>query len=118
MSALTYRPVLRAAVAPQRPRARGFLHIVRYGAGLRAMYVVTYHRLQRSSPRDPKATHPQPMLAENPQLLIELLERLGVDFRLGEVHGALKDVLRFGSANIPDLWLIDEKMARQVLPET
>jgi hypothetical protein len=117
MSVLTYRPVLRAGIAPQRPRTRGFLHIVRYGAGLRAMYVVTYHRLQRSSSRDPNARHPQPMLAENPQSLIELLERLGVDFRLGEVHGALKDVLRFGSANIPDLWLRDDKIVRNALAE-
>jgi hypothetical protein len=117
MNALITRTAVRVGLAPARPRTRGFLHIVRYGAGLRAMYVVTYHRLQRPSPRDISGP-PKPMLAENPQSLIEMLERLGVDFRLSEVRGALKDVLRFGSANIPDLWISDDRMARKGLAET
>jgi hypothetical protein len=50
--------------------------------------------------------------------LIDMLERLGVDFRLGEVRGALQDVLRFGSANIPDLWLSDEEIAQKGLVES
>jgi hypothetical protein len=55
------------------------------------------------------------MLAEGAQPLIELLEELGVDFRLGEVRGALADILRFGSANIPNLWFSNEKLARKGL---
>jgi hypothetical protein len=47
-----------------------------------------------------------------------LLERIGVDFRSGEVRGALEDVLRFGSANIPDLWLSDEEMVEKGLVES
>ena len=35
---------------------------------------------------------------------------MGVDFRTSEVRGALEDILRLGSANIPDLWLSDEQM--------
>jgi len=31
------------------------------------------------------------------------------------VRGALEDVLRFGSANIPDLWLSDEEMIEKGL---
>jgi hypothetical protein len=49
--------------------------------------------------------------------LIELLERIGVDFHLKEVRGALEDILRLGSANIPDLWLSDEEMLEKGLVE-
>ena len=70
------------------------------------MYVVTYHRLDAQA----ENSHPRPALAENAPQLIELLERIGVDFGLREVRGALEDVLRLGSANIPDLWLSDEEM--------
>jgi hypothetical protein len=108
MSTLTSRLAIGAGVSEARARARGFLHIVRHGTGAGTMYVVTYHRLHREA----KAPVPGPMLAETPQLLIEMLERLGVDLRLREVRGALQDVLRFGSANIPDLWLRDGEMAR------
>jgi hypothetical protein len=61
---------------------------------------------------------PKPALAEGAQALIELLERIGVDFRLGEVRGALEDILRLGSANIPDLWLSDEEMLEKGLVES
>jgi len=47
-----------------------------------------------------------------------LLEKIGVDFRLREVRGALEDILRLGSANIPDLWLSDEEIAEKGLVET
>ena len=77
------------------------------------MYVVTYHRLDRAI--NHAASHPHPMEAEGAQPLIELLEELGVDFRLREVRGALEDILRFGSANIPDLWFSDEQLARKGL---
>jgi CheY-like chemotaxis protein len=48
-------------------------------------------------------------------VLIELLEKLGVNLELTEVRDALKDIHRLGSANIPDLWLTDEQMAEQGL---
>jgi hypothetical protein len=111
MSVLTSRSALGAGPAEEKPRTRGFLHIVRHGSGAGTMYVVTYHRVEHGMARDPKALHA--MLAESAQLLIDMLERLGVDFRLSEVRGALRDVLRFGSANIPDLWLSDEEIAQR-----
>jgi hypothetical protein len=77
------------------------------------MYVLTYQRLDAKA----EDTHPRPVLAEGAQSLIEMLERIGVDFRLGEVRGALEDILRFGSANIPDLWLSDEEMVEKGLVE-
>ena len=77
------------------------------------MYVVTYHRLDTHL----DSCHPRPVLAENAQDLIELLERIGVNFSLREVRGALEDVLRLGSANIPDLWLSDEEMLEKGLVE-
>jgi hypothetical protein len=101
-----------AGCLQEKPRTRGFLHIVRHGAGSGTMYVVTYHRL------DHVASPPHPMLAEGAEPLIELLEELGVDFRLGEVRGALEDILRFGSANIPDLWFSEEETVRQGLVDS
>jgi hypothetical protein len=118
MSSFTPGPAMGAGVAQEKPRARGFLHIVRHGAGAGTMYVVTYHRLDPGPDRGVEASPPGPMLAENAQSLIEMLERLGVDFRLGDVRGALEDVLRFGSANIPDLWLGDEEITRKALVES
>jgi hypothetical protein len=98
-------------LAPVQPKTSGFVHIVRHGAGPSAIYVVTYHRL------DHQGAQPKPVLAEGAQLLIELLERIGVDFHLSEVRGALEDILRLGSANIPDLWLSDEEMLEKGLVE-
>ncbi len=114
---------LAARLAPAKPKASGFLNIVRHGAGPSAIYVITYHRLERDG------THPKPalaegaqalieLLAEGAQALIELLERIGVDFKLGEVRGALEDILRLGSANIPDLWLSDEEMLEKGIVES
>src|SRR5450432_2220431 len=84
--------------------ARGFLNIIRHGAGPAALYVVTYRRLDRVG------VIPKPVLAEGARLLIELLERLDVDLELREVRDALEDILRLGSANIPALCLTDEQM--------
>ena len=89
------------------------MRIARHGAGPGAMYVITYHRLDRV-----EGSRPRPVAAESAQALIELLERIGVDFRHHEVRGALEDVLRFGSANIPDLWLSDEEMIEKGLVES
>jgi hypothetical protein len=112
MSALPSGFGAAARLVPAQPATRGFLHIVRHGAGPSAIYVVTYQRLDRAG------TRPKPVLAEGAQSLIELLERIGVDFRLGEVRGALEDILRLGSANIPDLWLSDEEMIEKGLVES
>ena len=116
MSALSSGSGLAARLAPEKPKARGFLHIVRHGGGPSAIYVVTYHRL--ASGLDRVGAHRKPALAEGAQALIELLERIGVDFRLKEVRGALEDILRLGSANIPDLWLSDEEMLEKGLVES
>jgi hypothetical protein len=93
------------------PTARGFINIIRHGAGSSAIYVVTYRRLDRVG------AIPKPVLAEGARLLIELLERLGVNLELREVRDALEDILRLGSANIPGLWLTDEQMAEKGLIE-
>jgi hypothetical protein len=102
---------LATIISPPAHPARGFLNIVRHGAGPSAIYVVTYHRL------DGTEIAPKPVLAEGARLLIELLERLGVNLELREVRGALEDILRLGSANIPGLWLGDEQMAEKGLVE-
>jgi hypothetical protein len=103
----------RTALTPEvsLPRTRAFLHIVRHGCGSRAVYVLTYHRLDGGSAR------PKPLLAEGAQPLLDLLDRIGVDFHRSEVRGALEDILRLGSANIPDLWLSDEEMLEKGLVE-
>ena len=121
MSALPSGSGAAARLAPQKPNTHGFLHIVRHGAGPRAIYVVTYHRLDRGLNREGAPdlpgmnARPKPALAEGAQQLIELLERIGVDFHLREVRGALEDILRFGSANIPDLWLSDDEIVEKGL---
>jgi hypothetical protein len=138
MSALPSGSGVAARLAPVKPKTRGFLHIVRHGAGPRAIYVVTYHRLDHDGPsaaenhsehKERASLHstsvgesgttapPKPLLAEGAHALIELLERIGVDFCLAEVRGALEDILRLGSANIPDLWLSDEEMLEKGLVE-
>jgi len=109
MSALPNGSALAAKLQSTKPRTRGFLHIVRHGAALNAFYIVTYHRLDKAGSR------PKAMLAEGAQALIDLLEKVGVDFRLREVRGALEDILRLGSANIPDLWLSDEELLEKGL---
>jgi hypothetical protein len=90
---------------------RAFLNIVRHGVGPAAIYVLTYRRLDRLG------SDPKPVLAEGSRILIELLEKLGVNLELKEVRGALQDIHRLGSANIPDLWLTNEQMAKEVLIE-
>ena len=112
MSALPSGTGVAARLAPEKPKTRGFLNIVRHGGGPSALYIVTYRRLNL------EGTLPKPVLAEGAQALIELLERIGVDFRLSEVRGALEDILRLGSANITDLWLSDEEMIEKGLVES
>jgi hypothetical protein len=111
MSALPTGSTLVERQATNHPKTRGFLHIVRHGSGLNAFYILTYHRVDRSG------TRPKAMLAEGAQSLIDLLEKIGVDFRVREVRGALGDILRLGSANIPDLWLSDEEILERGMIE-
>ena len=139
MSALPSGSGVAARLAPAKPKTRGFLHIVRHGAGPHAIYIVTYHRLNHDGPSatENRSEHkergslhsisfgagrtsalPKPVLAEGAHALIELLERIGVDFRLAEARGALEDILRLGSANIPDLWLNDEEILEKGLVES
>jgi hypothetical protein len=94
------------------PSTRAFLNIVRHGTGPAAIYVLTYRRLDRIG------STPKPILAEGARVLIELLEKLGVNLELKEVRGALQDIHRLGSANIPDLWLTDEQIAEKGLIES
>ena len=74
--------------------------------------MVTYHRVNHGG------TRPRPIEAVGAEALLELLERIGVDFHLREVRGALEDILRLGSANIPDLWLTDEEILEKGLVES
>ncbi len=127
MSALPSGSGVAARLAPAKRKTRGFLHIVRHGAGPQAIYMVTYHWLDREDsgnhaerkerPWRGAGALPKPVLTEGARALIELLERIGVDFHLREVRGALEDILRLGSANIPDLWLSDEEMLEKGLVE-
>jgi hypothetical protein len=110
MSASAPRTAL-AQNSPLSP-ARGFLRIVRHGTGPAAVYVLTYHRLDRMD------AAPRPLLAEGAQALLDLLDQMGVDFRSSEVRGALEDILRLGSANIPDLWISDELILEKGLVQT
>jgi hypothetical protein len=113
MSAYQSGAVTAAQLTPLKPKTKGFLRIARHGGGPGAVYVITYHRLDVLA----ETSHAKPVVAEGAQALIELLERIGVDFRLSEVRGALEDILRLGSANIPDLWLTDEEMIEKGLVE-
>jgi hypothetical protein len=114
MSATQPGAATAAQLSPPKPKTRGFLRIAKHGGGVTAVYVITYHRLDVRA----EGSVPKPALAEGAQALIELLERIGVDFTKAEVRGALEDVLRFGSANIPDLWLSDEEMIEKGLVES
>jgi hypothetical protein len=109
MGAHATRTALATNPVPVTQKTRGFLRIVRHGAGPSAIYVVTYHKLDR------QGAAAKPTLAEGAEALIDLMEKIGVDFRVSEVRGALEDILRFGSANIPDLWLSDEEMVEKGL---
>jgi len=112
MSASAPRTALTPDASASASQTRAFLHIVRHGTGPGAVYVLTYHRL------DGGGAKPRPLLAEGAQPLLDLLDRIGVDFRRSEVRGALEDILRLGSANIPNLWLSEEEMLEKGLIES
>ena len=114
MSATQPGAATAAELSPLKPKTKGFLRIAKHGGGVTAVYVITYHRLDARA----ENSIPKPALAEGAQALIELLERIGVDFSQRDVRGALEDVLRFGSAHIPDLWLTDDEMVEKGLVES
>lgn len=99
MSATPARGTISPEALAAKKKENGFLHIVRHGMGRGSIYVVTYHRLEGKGGSTP------PLTVEGAQGLIELLEKIGTDFHLASVRGALEDVLRFGSATIPEVWL-------------
>src|SRR2546425_12868199 len=99
MGATPARGVVPQEAVAAAKKENGFLRILRHGTGASSIYIVTYHRLEGSG----GSTTPQAV--EGAQGLIELLEHIGADFHLTSVRGALEDILRFGSATIPDVWL-------------
>src|SRR6266699_1006746 len=115
MSALPSGSGVAARLAPVKAKTRGFFHIVRYHRLDHERHSTSHSSTSLGA--GGAGTRPKPALAEDAQALIELLERIGVDFRLSEVRGALEDILRLGSANIPDLWLSDEEMVEKGLVE-
>ena len=100
MSALPSGSGVAARLAPPKRKDRGFLHIVRHGVGPQAIYIMTYHWLDREDsgnhaerkqrPWLGASALPKPVLAEGARALIELLEGIGLDFHLREVRGALE----------------------------
>lgn len=82
----------------------GFLHIERHGTGGSSVYLVSFHRLDIGGST-------RPLAVEGAEGLIQLLEHLGIDFKLAVVRGALADTLRLGSATIPELLFTDELLA-------
>lgn len=116
MSAAPHRSNAYSELPLEKPRTRGFLRVVRHGSGGGTIYVVTYHSLDRNP--HALAQLASPMLAEGATTLIDLLEGLGVDFRLSEVREALEDILRLGSANIPDLWFTAEQLVQSHMTDT
>jgi hypothetical protein len=116
MSAAPQRSNSYSELPFEKPRTRGFLRVVRHGSGGGTIYVVTYHSLDRNPHPLPQLA--SPMLAEGATPLIDLLEGLGVDFRLSEVREALEDILRLGSANIPDLWFTAEQLVQSHMTDT
>jgi len=56
---------------------------------------LTYHRL------DGGGASAKPLLAEGAQPLLDVLDRMGVDFRLNEVRGALEDIRSRGERVVP-----------------
>src|SRR5258708_18087670 len=108
MSAFPSGSGVAARLAPAKPGTRGFLHIVRHGAGVTAIYVITYHRLDRVG------TLPKPVLAEGAQQLIELLERIGVDFHFREMRGAPGNIFWLSlPATTPPLPLAPTKIGQE-----
>src|SRR5438477_12899297 len=98
MSANATRTALAANPLPVTQKTRGFLRIVRHGAGPSAIYIITYHKLEA------QGALPKPAMADGAQALLDLLEKIGVASRMSGVRGALVEILRFGSKNTPELW--------------
>ncbi len=107
MSATPVRGALSQEALAAAKKENGFLHIIRHGTGGGSVYLVTYHRLEG------RGGSTVPLAVEGAQGLIDLLELIGTDFHLSSVRGALEDILRFGSATIPDVWLSAQDLAEK-----
>ncbi len=107
MSATPARGLVPQEAVAAAKKENGFLHILRHGSGAGSIYVVAYRRLEG------QGGSTVPRAVEGAQGLIELLELIGTDFHLSSVRGALEDILRFGSATIPDVWLSAQELAEK-----
>jgi hypothetical protein len=76
---------------------RGTLRIVKEGFGSVSVYDVTF-----CGKTDAGASL-QPLRLANSDALVELLDRLRIDFQRAEVKQAIEDLLLHGSGYIPDL---------------
>jgi hypothetical protein len=76
---------------------RGTLRIVKEGLGSISVYDVTF------CGRPGDGTSLQPLRLANSEALVELLDRLQIDFRRAEVRQAIEDLLLHGAGYIPDL---------------
>ncbi|HEV2299229.1 MAG TPA: hypothetical protein VGR72_12010 [Candidatus Acidoferrales bacterium] len=76
---------------------RGTLRIVKEGFGSISVYDVTFC----TKPGDGATL--QPLRLANSGALVELLDRLHIDFRQAEVREAVEDVLLRGTGYIPNL---------------
>jgi len=101
--------------SPRKNPAKGkdprVLHIVRHGGGPGAILHrdVSPARTARDSPSLGAGTPSKPALAEGARELIELLERIGVDF----ISRNARALGRYSFARLsqyPRLWLSDEEM--------
>lgn len=76
---------------------RGTLRIVKEGFGSISVYDVTF------CGRPGAGASLQPLRLANSDALVELLDRLRIDFRRSEVRQAIEDLLLHGTGSIPDL---------------
>jgi hypothetical protein len=76
---------------------RGTLRIVKEGHGQASVYDVTFC----GGPGDGASL--QPLRLANSDALVELLDRLRVNFQQAEVRQAIEDLLMHGSGYIPEL---------------
>lgn len=83
--------------APVQDSLRGTLRIVKEGFGPVSVYDVTFC----VKPGD--ATSLLPLRLANSDALVDLLDRLKIDFRRADVREAIEDVLLRGAGHIPEL---------------
>ncbi|HKW88203.1 MAG TPA: hypothetical protein VJN21_05550 [Candidatus Acidoferrales bacterium] len=76
---------------------RGTLRIAKEGFGPDSAYDVTFRARADAAPS------PQPLRLANSDALVDVLDRLRIDFRRPEVKEAVEDVLLRGTGYIHDL---------------